>query len=338
MGKVAGMDDRKRGTGRVLTWVGLGLLVLILLGSLLLNLALLTVVGGQGVTGSDPLRFREITVEGEGSRKAVLIPVKGFIGSGYGDSLLHGRGMTSSVISQLRRAARDGSVKAVILEIDSPGGGVGDSDLLYHEVNKVRALNKPVVSCLQDVATSGAYYVAAASDRIIAQPTTITGNIGVILHGMNVQGLFDKIGVRDVTIKKGEMKDILSPTRPITPEEEQVLQDVTDAVYNRFLGIVASARKLDEDQAELVGDGRIFAAQEALEAGLVDAIGYRDDALAAAAELAGVKELRLIRYEKLFSFKDILGASSRVLSPSVNLKEDLLEATSPRLMYLWTMR
>lgn len=294
-------NHRPRRWRKILAWVGLGLLGLILLGSILLNLVLLALVAGQGVAGSDSMRFREITVQGKGPQKVALIPLKGFIGRGFGESYFPGRGTVQSVAAQLRRAADDAEVRAAVLEIDSPGGSVGDSDFLYHEVKKVRARGKPVVAHLQDVATSGAYYVAAAADRIVAQPTTITGNIGVILHSLNVEGLFEKLGLEEVIFKKGRMKDILSPTRPLTPEEEEVLQGVTDAVYTRFASIVAAGRKLSEEQMELVGDGRIFAAQEAVAAGLVDAIGYGDDAIAAAAELCGVRDPRVIRREGLLS-------------------------------------
>lgn len=331
------MNDTPRLGRRILKWIGMTLLLLILAGSVLLNLALLALVGGPAVSGSDAMRLKEVTVEGEGTQKAALIPIKGVIGRGYGESLLPGRGTVGAVLAQLRRAAVDNEVKAVILEIDSPGGSVGDSDLIYHEVQEVRKKGKPAVSYFQDVATSGAYYIAVASDRIIAQPTTITGNIGVIVHGINVEGLFQKIGVREVAIKKGRLKDILSPTRTMTPEEEQLLQGIADAVWYRFASLVASNRKLSREQMATIADGRIYLAPDALKAGLVDGIGYRDDALAAAAELAHVKKLRLIRYEKPFSFRDMLSASSRAISPTAGLFEGITEAASPRLMYLWTL-
>ncbi len=228
------MNDTPGRMRKVLKWAALGLLLLMFAVSIFFNIALSMLVIGQSASGSDAAKFREFTVEGEGPDKAALIPIRGLIGSGYGDSLFGGRGMVASILSQLKKAAGDNAVKAVILEIDSPGGSVGDSDLIYHEVQKIRKSGKPVVSFLRDVATSGAYYVAVGSDKIIAQPTTITGNIGVIVHSVNVEGLFQKLGIREVIIKKGRMKDLLSPTRPLTPEEEQLLQGITDEVL-RFM-------------------------------------------------------------------------------------------------------
>ncbi|MDD5556045.1 MAG: signal peptide peptidase SppA [bacterium] len=324
--------------GRVFKWVGLAVLVLLLAGSLLMNVGLLGLLSAQGFAGDESSRFREVTVEGTGPDKAALVPLKGFIGKGSGDRLLPGRGTAQTVVAQLRRAARDDAVKAVLLEIDSPGGSVAASDLIHHEVRKVRAAGKPVIASIGDMGTSGAYYVAVAADRIIAQPTAVTGNIGVILHGMNIEGLLEKIGVRDVTYKEGSMKDILSPTRPATPEEEEVIRNLTDAVYRRFTALVAEGRGLGGERVAAVSDGRILVATEAKEAGLIDGIGYLDDALAEAAGLAGVERLRLVRYDRLFSLRDLLGASSRDLSPWAGLGDAVLEASSPRLLSLWTGR
>jgi protease-4 len=322
---------------RLLKWIGLAVLLAALAGSVLLNAGLLVFLVGEKASSDDEtLRFRELTVEGKGDRKVALISLAGVIGRGYGDSLIGGRNTVPSVVAQLKRAERDKDVRAVILEIDSPGGGVGDSDLLYHEVRALREKGKPVVCHLKDVAASGAYYVAVGGNRIIAQPTTITGSIGVILHGINLEGLLEKIGVREVVIKQGRMKDILSPTRPLTPEEERLLQGIADGVFRRFAGIVMRERGLDIQRMEAIADGRLFLAPEALKAGLIDGIGYREDALASAAALAGVRKPRLVRYEKLFSFRDLFSASSRAVSPAAGFWDGLLEACAPRPMYLWT--
>lgn len=331
------MSDKPGRFRKILKWTALSLLILCFAVSLLFNVALSALLMGQSPGGGDAARFRETTVEGEGPDKVALIPIRGLIGGGYGDPVFGGRGMVASVLAQLKKAAADNAVKALILEIDSPGGSVGDSDLIYHEVQKIRKSGKPVVSHLRDVAASGAYYVAVGSDKIIAQPTTITGNIGVIVHSMNVEGLFEKLGIREVTIKKGRMKDILSPTRSLTPEETQLLQDITDKVYYQFAAIVASQRRLSTEQINRIADGRIFLAPDALAAGLIDAIGYRDESLAAVKEMLGLKKIRLVRYEKLFSFKDMLSASAGAFSPSAILREGVTEAASPKLMYLWTV-
>jgi protease-4 len=305
--------------------------------SILFNVALSALLMGQSPAGGDAAKFRESTIEGEGPDKVALIPIRGLIGGGYGGSIFGGRGTVASILAQLKKAAADNAVKALILEIDSHGGSVGDSDLIYHELQKIRKSGKPVVSLLRDIAASGAYYIAVGSDKIIAQPTSITGNIGVIVHSMNVEELFQKIGIREVVIKKGRMKDLLSPTRSLTPEEEQILQDITDKVYYQFAGTVASQRKLSADQMSRIADGRIFLAPDALAAGLIDAIGYRDESLDAVREMLGIKKFRLVRYEKLFSFKDMLSASANSFSPSAALRQGIMETAAPKLMYLWTI-
>ena len=331
------MSDKPGCFRKALKWAALGLLVLILAVSILFNVALSALLMGQSPAGGDAAKFRESTVEGEGPDKVALVPIQGLIVPGYGDSVFGGRGTVASIIAQLRKAAADDAVKAIILEIDSPGGSVGDSDLIYHEVQKIRESGKPVISFLRDMAASGAYYIAVGSDKIIAQPTTITGNIGVIVHSVNVEGLFQKLGIREVIIKKGRMKDLLSPTRSLTPEEELLLQDITNKLYYQFASIVASRRKLSADQMSRIADGRIFLAPDALAAGLIDAVGYRDESLATVRGMLGLKTFRLVRYEKLFSFKDMLGASAQAFSPSAALREGIMETAAPKLMYLWTI-
>jgi protease-4 len=331
------VSDKPGRFRKVLKWAALALLVLVLAVSILFNVALSALLMGQSPAGGDTAKFREFLVEGEGPDKVALIPIRGLIGGGYGDSIFGGRGTVYSILTQLKKAAADDDVKALILEIDSPGGSVGDSDLIYHEIQKIRKGGKPVVSLLGDVAASGAYYIAVGSDKIIAQPTTITGNIGVIVHSVNVEGLLQKLGIKEVIIKKGRMKDLLSPTRPLTPEEEQLLQNITDKIYYQFADIVASQRKLSAEQMSSIADGRIFLAPDALAAGLIDAIGYRDESLDALREMLGINKFRLVRYEKLFSFKDMLGASAQAISPTAALREGIMDAAAPKLMYLWTV-
>lgn len=194
---------------------------------------------------------------------------------------------SKEVIQQLHEFRDNDSVKAVVLRIDSPGGGVGPSQEIYDEVKGVDAI-KPVVVSMGSVAASGGYYVAAASREIVANPGTITGSIGVIMEFANVRELLDKIGLSSVVVKSGEYKDIGSPTRPMSAAERDILQNLIDDVHNQFVTSVAAGRGLDEEDVRSIADGRIFSGRRAMELGLVDIMGNLQVAIDRAAELAGI--------------------------------------------------
>jgi protease-4 len=191
-------------------------------------------------------------------------------------------------IENLANFTKDDSVKALVLRIESPGGGVSPSQELYEEVRRT-VQKKPVVVSMGAVAASGGYYIAAAAQKIYANPGTITGSIGVILQFTNLEELFRKIGFRMEIVKSGPYKDVGNPGREMTPEERAYLQDLIDNVHQQFVRAVAQGRRMEEEKVQEVADGRIFTGEQAKELGLVDELGDLKDAINAAAKMAGIE-------------------------------------------------
>jgi protease IV len=210
--------------------------------------------------------------------------------------------MTSDdAVAEIREYADDASIKAIIIRIDSPGGGVVASQEIYNAVLSARAAGKKVVVSMGSVAASGGYYVAAAGDRIVANPGTITGSIGVKMEFANVEKLLEKIGIKGMVVKAGAYKDIGSPFRDMSPEEHKLLQAVIDDVHSQFIEAVAKGRSLPEADVRSLADGRIFTGRQALQLKLVDELGDLEDSIRAAAELAGIKgKPKVVRKERKF--------------------------------------
>lgn len=185
---------------------------------------------------------------------------------------------TSSTIKKLRKAGKDPKIKAVLIRINSPGGTVATSQELNQAVTKLKE-KKPVFTSMGDICASGGYYVACATDKIYANPGTLTGSIGVILSGMNFKGLADKLGVQPQVVKSGLFKDIASPYRPMTDEERKILQGLIDDSYDQFVNAVATGRKMKVDDVKKIADGRIYSGRQAKKNGLVDELGSYQDAL-----------------------------------------------------------
>jgi protease-4 len=297
------------------------LVFLALCASLFFNLILMALLGTGGAEKMASRGFmpalQEITVEdgAAGAGKIAVIPVQGII---YTDDQTEwGTSMVDDIKNALQTALEDESVKAVVLAVNSPGGEVTASDIIYHEVLKVQK-KKPVVVAMTSLAASGAYYIACAADWIVANETTFTGSIGVIIQSLNYEGLFDKVGLDAVVFKSGKFKDMLSGSRPMTPEEQAYVESMVMQVYERFLGIVSRARDLPADGLrETFADGRIITGKDAKEAGLVDQLGYVEDAYDKARALADAPDAGVIRYQSGINFQRLLrllgaGAQSKV--------------------------
>jgi protease-4 len=213
---------------------------------------------------------------------------------------------SSEIIEEIHQHLEDDGVKAIILRIDSPGGGVGPSQEIYREVLKVKE-KKKIVTSMGSVAASGGYYIACASDLIVANPGTITGSIGVLMEFTNIEELFKKIGIKGVVLKSGELKDMGSPFREMTPEERRIIQEVIDNVHQQFIKAVAEGRKLDRLKVTQIADGRILTGEQAKQLGLVDRIGNLEDAIDATAKLVGIEGKPDIVYpKKKFSIWELL--------------------------------
>jgi protease-4 len=245
--------------------------------------------------------FEEYTLEGTGPQKILMLPIEGQITAAPSKGWLRDRpGLVQNVVAQLRKAESDPQIKALVLKIDSPGGSVTASDILYHELQTYQSrTGVRIVALFMGLAASGGYYVALPADRIIAHPTSVTGSVGVIFIGPRVDGLMDKIGVTVEVNKSGRNKDTGSPFRPRTAEETALIQGLTDQLGQRFFDLVATHRRLSTPALEEVKTARIFLAPKALDLGLVDAIGYFGDALAAARQEAGLPaDARVVVYRR----------------------------------------
>jgi len=204
---------------------------------------------------------------------------------------------SKEVSRQIKLFRDDPAIKAIVLRIDSPGGGVGPSQEIYREIIKAKEVKK-VIASLGSVAASGGYYAASAADAIVANPGTITGSIGVIMEYANFQKIMEKIGLTPVVIKSGEFKDMGSPVREITPKEMEILQGVADEVHLQFVRDVAAGRSLEQKLVEKLADGRIYTGEKALELNLVDRLGNLEDALEWGAEMADIKGKAVPVYPK----------------------------------------
>ena len=243
------------------------LMALLVLGAIFLFFLLFVVVISSMMGRSTSLPIGE---------KIGVVEVKGVIAQ------------SEPTIDRLIELRRDSSIKAVVLRVDSPGGGVGPSQEIFTEVQKL-ADEKPVVVSMGSVAASGGYYISVPAQQIVANPGTITGSIGVIMEFTNFQDLMEKIGLKSQVVKSGDHKDIGSPVRPMTPEDRQILQSLIDDVHSQFVAAVAQGRGMDLEKVKALADGRIYTGRQAKDAGLVDRLGNMQDAIDVAADLAGIQ-------------------------------------------------
>lgn len=224
-----------------------------------------------------------------GKGEVGILYIDGPIMSGRDAGGLFGaRRGSEDIAASLREAARDPQLKAVVIRLNSPGGTAAAAQEISAEVERLKQSGKKVVASMGDTAASGAYWIAAGADRIVANPGTLTGSIGVIIQYYNLQGLYGKIGVDTETFKSGPHKDMGSPSRPVTPEERNIFQSMIDDIYNQFVDVVARGRHKDAAEIRPLADGRIFTGRQAKELGLVDRLGDFHDAVLLAGELAGI--------------------------------------------------
>ena len=232
---------------------------------------------------------------------------------------------SQTTIGELKRFSENPSVKAIVIRIDSPGGGVVPSQEIHDAVKRVRSKNnKAVIASMGSVAASGGYYIAAATDRIVANPGTLTGSIGVIMETANVEGLLQKIGVEGIVIKSGKYKDVGSPLRKMSADERGLLQAVMDDVHKQFIEAVAEGRSLELRAAQVLADGRIFTGRQAKEAKLVDELGDLEDAIQLAAEVVGIEgEPKVIEPRRRFSLREILDSKLSMMFPKLDMQPGL---------------
>jgi protease IV len=285
---------------------------------------------------------QEIQLSGTGDGKVLLLDLSGVISSQGKEGLIPQPNMLATFREELTRASKDEKVKAVVVRINSPGGTVTASDILYHELREFKMKRKiPVIASMMDVAASGGYYLAMAADSILVHPSTVTGSIGVIMLTVNARGLLEKVGVEASAITSGPRKDMGSPFRVMTAEERGIFQGVIDSFYQRFLAVVQEGRpNLSADQIKKLADGRIYSGDQAKAAGLIDEIGYLDDAIEMAKKKAGLTEARVVTYGRPGEYQNNIYSRVFGASPSIAglVNFDLLSMVrggTPQFMYLW---
>jgi protease IV len=289
--------------------------------------------------GQGPLQ--ETQVGGTGTAKVLLIEVSGMISSQEKEGLIPAPSLLARIKEQLAKAAQDDQVKAVVIRINSPGGTVTASDIIHHELKAFKASKKiPIVASIMDLGTSGGYYIAAAADTVLAHPSSVTGSIGVIMLTINARGLLEKVGVETTAVTSGPRKDMGSPFRVMTSEERAIFQGLIDSFYQRFLTIVQEGRpQLQMDQIKKLADGRIYTGDQAKAAGLVDDLGYLEDAIELAKKKAKLPEARVVTYQRPGEYSNNIYSKLVAPGPLAGFADldvmALARGGTPQFMYLW---
>ncbi len=274
--------------------------------------------------------------------KIAVIDVDGIMINSRGGLFRSKDNQVSLFVEKLDKARKDSAVKAIVLRLNSPGGTIGASDTMYHQLKLFKEkCKKPVVACMLDVAASGAYYLACGADGIMAQPSTITGSIGTIIQTINVAGTMRMLGVRTETIKSGKLKDIGSPYREMTEEERELFAGLINEFYEQFLNVVDQGRpSLTLEHIRKLADGRVFAAKEALANGLIDKIGYPSQAVEWAKKLASIEKAHVVMYHRPAGYKPNIYSSANYNKTTtgalINLDlPDWLNSNGTHFLYLW---
>lgn len=291
---------------------------------------------------TDPLQ--EFTLEGKTKEKILIIPIRGLISTAPDEGFLSTKpSLVQEVVSQLKRAKDDKNIKAIILQIDSLGGTVTASDILYHEIKRLKEEKEIIiVAVLMDLATSGAYYIALPANLIVAHPTTVTGSVGVVFIRPDLTELMNKIGIRVNVSKSGEKKDMGTFYRDSSPEENELFQELVDKIGKRFVDLVSEHRNIDNQSISHVASAKIMLADEAEKLGLIDRTGYINDALDETKKLAGLPDNTKIVVYRRSNYPDdnyynpitmkSSGKDLYMINLGIDNKATLL---APGFYYLW---
>ena len=284
----------------------------------------------------------ETQVSGTGSAKVLMLDLVGMISSTGEQGFYPIPSQVARLKEALTKAAADPDVQSLVLRINTPGGTVTASDMLYHELRLFKQKKKiPIIASIMDVGASGGYYVAMGTDKIVAHPSSVTGSLGVIMLTMNANGLLEKIGVHANAITSGPRKDMGSPFRAMTDEERAIFQSVINGFYERFLAVIKEGRRhLTADEIRKLADGRIYSGEQAKAVGLVDSIGYLDDAIELAKKDAGLTDARIVVYQQPGEYRHNIYSQLLNQQGSANLLANfdlmaLVRGGTPQFMYLW---
>lgn len=313
-----------------LRWVVLGgVLTMALLGTFFFFALVFTAAIRAGAPKA---KWEQETIVRGDEKKIAMVSVEGEITTTL-DPFAAGAS-DAAIVSQIDQALDDRSVVGIIVHLDTPGGGVVASDAISRKVREADA-KKPVVALMDETAASGGYYIAASAREIVANPSTLTGSIGVIMIVPNVSRAADKLGIEPMVIKSGPYKDLASPFRDMTEEDRNILQGIINEAYDQFVGTVATGRELDPGKVREIADGRVYTGKQAKDLGLVDRLGDQTLALDRARDIAGAPKAGLVRYHRTNILRTLLGASAKALDGNKAIRDALGIDTSPGLKYLW---
>ncbi|WP_100399886.1 signal peptide peptidase SppA [Bacillus sp. FJAT-44742] len=326
-------------------WIALGIAALLLLVSVSFQFVSTIATGnfeGMFEAGDEPWE-EHIVEDGSELGRIAVIDLEGVIqDTGTDQGLFSGGYNHREFLYMLERAGENNDIEGIIINVNTPGGGVVESAEIHDRIVEIQEeQGKPVYVTMGNQAASGGYYVAAPADRIIAHPATITGSIGVIMQNINITELADDLGVDFTTIQSGPYKDIMSATREMTDDEEEILQSIIDEFYDDFVTVIDNGRdNLTEQEVRELGDGRIYSGTQAHEVGLVDDLGTLANAIDIMKEEYGLEGSQVVRFEPTFRFNQFLGVTARNLVVSdmelLGINKLLTEPNAPRAMYLYT--
>ncbi|MBY0124096.1 signal peptide peptidase SppA [Bacillus sp. S/N-304-OC-R1] len=284
----------------------------------------------------------EVIDEGNQMKKIVVLDVDGVIqDTGEAASIFSSGGYNhKGFMKKLQQVKDDQTVKALIIRVNSPGGGVVESAEINNKIKEIQTeTKKPVYISMGSMAASGGYYISAPADKIFASPETMTGSLGVIMQGINYSGLAEKYGVNFVTIKSGPYKDIMSPSREMTEEERKILQSMINNSYEGFVKVISEGRHIPVDQVKKIADGRIYDGRQAKELNLIDGFGYLDDVIDTLKKDHKLKGAQVVRYTENLGFGSMFSMSAQKFMGNdvemAGLMKLLSQPNSPRLMYLY---
>lgn len=320
-----------------------------LLGAaVLLVISIISQIGTTAVTTDwdEILNLNEfeekVVEEGAGDHKIVVAHLEGII-QDVGENPLLNTGINNykRLLKVLDNAAEDDSVDGIIINVNSPGGGVVESATIHDKVVEIQEeYDKPVYVTMGNTAASGGYYVAAPAEKIVAHPATLTGSIGVIMESINFTDLADEYGIDFNTIKSGEHKDIMSASRKMTDEERDILQSMIDEMYDEFVQVIVDGRGMSESDVRRLGDGRVYTGKQAKDNGLVDELGSLEDTIALMEEDHGWDDSLVVEYGAGLNFDSIFGVTAKSLfgkeKDLFQIQDLLRESNAPRAMYLYS--
>ncbi|KZR59233.1 signal peptide peptidase SppA [Pseudobacillus badius] len=297
----------------------------------------------ESAMGTSSEEFVEqVEEQGSETQKIAVLPVEGVIqDTGTAQSLFSSPGYNHrQFMKQLEKVKEDKKVKAVILQVNSPGGGVVESAQIHDKIIEIREkAKKPVYVSMGSMAASGGYYISAPADKIYASPETLTGSLGVIMQSVNYSKLAKKYGVDFVTVKSGPHKDIMSPTREMTDEERKIVQSMINNSYDGFVKVIADGRDMSTEQVKKIADGRIYDGRQAKELNLIDDFGYLEDTIAALKKDENLQDAQVVTYEESLGWPSYFTMKAQQLIGGNDEAEALLKIfshpNSPRLMYLY---